>query len=93
LGYTEQEIIGNKLEDIGVMLDTSDFQTTMQNLNKKGIIYYRNVKVETKSGQHIDTEIYLVDRVKLVQCNIRDITEIKALQERELRIKTILEVL
>jgi diguanylate cyclase (GGDEF)-like protein/PAS domain S-box-containing protein len=33
--------------------------------------------VETKSGQNIDTEIYLVDRAKLVQCNIHDVTEHK----------------
>jgi len=77
LGYSEKESVGNKLQDIGVVLDTSDFRTTMQNLNKSGIINYRDVKVETKSGQNKDTEIYLVDRAKLVQCNIRDITEHK----------------
>jgi PAS domain S-box-containing protein/putative nucleotidyltransferase with HDIG domain len=82
LGYTEKESVGNSLQDIGVSLDQSDFQTTMQNLNKSGILNYRNVKVETKSGQHIDTEIYLVDRAKLVQCNIRDITERKQTKER-----------
>jgi PAS domain S-box-containing protein len=82
LGYTEKESIGNKLQNIGVVLDTSDFQTTMQNLNKSGILNYRNVKVETKSGRHIDTEIYLVDRAKLVQCNIRDITERKRAEEK-----------
>ena len=81
LGYTEKESLGNKLQDIGVSLDLDDFQTTMQNLNKTGIINYRNVKVETRSGQHIDTEIYLVDRAKLVQCNIRDITERKRTKE------------
>jgi len=81
LGYTEKESIGNKLQDIGVVLDTNDFQTVMQTLNKSGIINYRNVKVETKSGQNIDTEIYLVDRAKSVQCNIRDITELKKTQE------------
>ncbi|MCX5823187.1 MAG: PAS domain S-box protein [Deltaproteobacteria bacterium] len=79
LGYNHKESIGNKLQDIGVVIDMSDFQTTMKNLNKSGIINYRNVKAETKSGQHIDTEIYLVDRAKLVQCNIRDITERKQL--------------
>ena len=81
LGYTEKESLGNKLQDIGVSLDLDDFQTTMENLNKTGIINYRNVKVETRSGQHIDTEIYLVDRAKLVQCNIRDITERKRTKE------------
>lgn len=75
LGYNQKDIIGSKLPDIGVSLDMEDFQTTMQNLNKSGIINYRNVSVDTKSGQHIDTEIYLVDRAKLVQCNIRNITE------------------
>ncbi|MCX5821261.1 MAG: PAS domain S-box protein [Deltaproteobacteria bacterium] len=81
LGYTNKEIIGNKLQDIGITLDMGDFQTTMQNLDKSGILNYRNVKVETKSGQHIDTEIYLVDRAKLVQCNIRDLTEHKWAKE------------
>jgi len=81
LGYTEKEIIGNKLQDIGITLDMGDFQTTIQNLDKSGLINYRNVKVETKSGQHIDTEIYLVDRAKLVQCNIHDVTERKQTQE------------
>ncbi|MHB8829748.1 MAG: PAS domain S-box protein [Syntrophales bacterium] len=95
LGYNQKESIGRKLPDIGVSLDMDDFQTTMQNLNKSGIINYRNLTVETKSGQHIDTEVYLVDRAKLVQCNIRDITErIVAkndLQESEDRYRSLFE--
>src|SRR5208337_620971 len=83
LGYTEKESIGNKLQDVGVVLDMIDFQTTIQNLNKNGIINYRNVKVETKSGENIDTEIYLVDRTKLIQCNIRDITERKLVESQK----------
>ncbi|MDZ7698119.1 MAG: response regulator [Deltaproteobacteria bacterium] len=78
LGYAREESTGNKLQDIGVLLDQSDFQTTMENLNKSGMIKYDDVPAKTKAGQHIHTDIYLVDaildRAMLVQCNIRDIT-------------------
>ena len=75
LGYSTKESIGNKLQDIGFMFDMGDFQTTIQNLNKNGIINYMNVPVKTKSGQYIDTDIYLVNKTTVVQCNVRDITE------------------
>ncbi|MHB8909768.1 MAG: PAS domain S-box protein [Syntrophales bacterium] len=84
LGYTKKESIGNSLQDIGISLDVDDFQTTMQKLNERGILNYDDVPVRTKSGQHIDTDIYLVDRARLVQCNIRDITERKE-SEAELK--------
>jgi len=80
LGYTNRESIGHKLRDIGILLDMDDFQRTMQTLNRVGIINYYDVPVENKSGQHIDTDIYLVDRARLVQVNIRDITERKRAQ-------------
>ena len=81
LGYTKKESIGNKLQDIGVSLDMGDIQTLMQNLSKSGIINYNDVPVKTKSGQQIYTDIYLVDRARLVQCNIRDITDRKQAEE------------
>jgi PAS domain S-box-containing protein len=81
LGYNNKESIGHKLQDIGIELGMDDFQTTMHTLNKNGIINYDDVPVKTKSGQHIDTDIYLVDRARLVQCNIRDITGRKKAEE------------
>ena len=84
LGYTLKESFGNKLQDIGISLDLGDFHTTMRNLNKNGIIMYDDVPVKTKAGEHIDTDIHLVDRAKLVQCNIRDISKRK-LVEKKLR--------
>jgi PAS domain S-box-containing protein len=77
LGYTEKESIGNKLQEIGVKIDMSDLQKTMQTLDKNGIIHYNNVPIKTKSGQHIDADIYLVNKSTLLQCNIRDISERK----------------
>ncbi len=95
LGYTADEIIGNKLPDIGVVLDASDFQTTMKDLNEKGIIQYNDVPVRTKSEQYISTDICLVDRAKVVQCNIRDIADRKKaeaeIEESEERFRVIFE--
>jgi len=84
VGYTKKESIGHKLRDIGVLVDMGDFPTLMQNLNRSGVINYTDVLIETKSGQHISADIYLVDRATLVQCNIRDITDRKQAEE-ELR--------
>ncbi len=80
-GYPKEECIGKKLKDIGISLDMGDFPTIMQTLNKSGIINYDDVQVKTKSGQYIDTEIYMVDRARLAQCNIRDVTERKKLEK------------
>ena len=87
LGYSNKECIGKNLQDIGVALDMRDFSSIIQALNKRGIINYSDVPVKTKSGQYIDTDIYMVDRAKLVQCNIRDITERKNTAE-SLRYRT-----
>jgi two-component system cell cycle sensor histidine kinase/response regulator CckA len=77
LGYSAEEFIGKKLQDIGVSLDVSDFPAIMYALDKSGILNYDDVPVKTKSGHYIDTDIYLVDRAKLAQCNIRDVSERK----------------
>jgi len=94
LGYSEEECIGKNLQDIGVSLNMSDFPTIIQALNKSGIINYDDVPVKTKSGQYIYTDIYMVDRARLAQCNIRDVTERKRAQEalyrRDLELRTAL---
>ena len=36
---------------------------------------------ETKQGQLIDVDIYLIDRMRFIQCNVRDITERKQAEE------------
>ena len=84
LGYSEEEYVGKNLQDIGISLDTSDFPATMQSLGRNGILNYEDVPVKTKSGQDISADIYLVDRAKLAQCNIRDVSERKE-KEKDLQ--------
>ena len=76
LGYSLEESIGKKIQDIGIV-DIDDFPTLMRILDEIGINHYTDVPIKTKSGQHIDTDIYLADGAKLVQCNIRDISQRK----------------
>jgi PAS domain S-box-containing protein len=95
LGYSEAEYIGKMLQDIGVHLNMSDFPAIMESLSKRGILNYDDVPVKTKSGQNFYADIYMVNRAKLAQCNIRDITNRKkaeqVLKESEERYRIIFE--
>ncbi len=77
LGYSAAEYIGKKLQDIGIPIDMSNFPAIMQDLEMSGILNYEDVPVKTKFGQDVPTDIYMVDRATLAQCNIRDVTERK----------------
>ncbi|MDA3971411.1 MAG: PAS domain S-box protein [Desulfobulbaceae bacterium] len=80
LGYSEAECLGKKLHDIGVSIDRRDFSATMEDLTRDGILNYEDVLLKTKTGQEIYTDIYMVNRASLAQCNIRDVSERKRLQ-------------
>jgi PAS domain S-box-containing protein len=80
LGYSQPEFLKLKLWDIGVTKDDKDFQETLVRLERDGAVIYEDVEVVTKKGQNIHADVFLVDRAKVMQCNIRDITERKKIQ-------------
>jgi two-component system, cell cycle sensor histidine kinase and response regulator CckA len=80
-GYSNDECIGKEMKDIGILKDIGTCEEVLQALNKDGVIYYDDVPVEAKAGQIVDTDIYLVDRATLIQCNIRDIADHKQTKE------------
>lgn len=81
LGYSERESVGKMLRDIGIPLDMIDFSATMDTLDRNGILNYENIPVKTKGGQVIYTDIYMVDKAQLAQCNIRDVSKRKLADE------------
>ena len=83
LGYSNEDCIGNELKDIGFPDDIGTVNEIMQTLNEDGIIYYKDLPLQKKTGQVVDADIYMVDKASLIQCNIRDITDRKH-SEREL---------
>ncbi|MGM0644083.1 MAG: PAS domain S-box protein [Thermodesulfobacteriota bacterium] len=81
LGYSHDELIGKEVMDIGFPGDIGIIQEIIQILEKDGILTYKDAPVRAKTGQVIYTDIYMVDKARLVQCNIRDITERKQAEE------------
>lgn len=93
LGYSHEELLKKKLWEVGVVKDYLDFQETVSILERDGLINYKDTLVKTKKALNISTEVFLVDRAKVIQCNIRNITvrkeEDEALKESEARFKAI----
>ncbi len=93
LGYSQAEFLRKKLWELGVVKDDLDFQKTVARLESDGVIHYEDAPVETRKGLRINAEIFLVNKAKVIQCNIRDITERRreeeALKESEMRFKSI----
>jgi len=81
LGYFPEEFLKKKLWEIGVVKDDQDFQAAVGRLEKDGVIHYEDTPVKTKKGLSINTEVFLVNKAKVVQCNIRDITMRKQAEE------------
>ena len=75
LGYSSEECIGKKLDDIGIRLGIEHFQNIIQKLHESDVLFYDAADVRTMAGQQIDAYIYLVDRTKFIQCNVRAVTE------------------
>lgn len=85
LGYSHIDLIGKALWEIGPVKDIGASQDAMRQLQQKEYVRYENLPLETKSGQQIQVEfvsnVYLVDGLRVIQCNIRDITARKRAEE------------
>ena len=86
LGYTKEESMGKLLQNVGVLLDMGNVQVTMRALVNSSLMNYNEIQIKTKSGQYIDADIYLSDRVILAQCNIRNVTDRKRAKESILKL-------
>jgi len=86
LGYPPEELLKKKLWEIGMVKDYKDFQEVVLRLERDGVITYADTPVKSKKGLSINAEVFLVDKAKVIQCNIHDITERKE-AEKELKEK------
>ena len=79
LGYSHAELLGKRLWEIGPFRDIAASRAAFQKLQRKEYIRYDNLPLETKGRRYRHVEfvsnVYRVNGTKVIQCNIRDITE------------------
>ncbi|MCF7891147.1 PAS domain S-box protein [Candidatus Bipolaricaulota bacterium] len=88
LGFSKQELVGKQLWEIGTFKDVVENRDKFQKLVKEGYIRYEHLPLKTKDGKEALVEFvsnsYMVNGQKVIQCNIRDITE-RRKAERKLK--------
>jgi PAS domain S-box-containing protein len=97
LGYTREQLLGNKLWEIGPFKDTKASKAEFRELQREAYVRYEDLPLETSDGKSINVEfvsnVYQVNGGKVIQCNIRNITERKQAEAKRKEYNRKLQVL
>jgi PAS domain S-box-containing protein/putative nucleotidyltransferase with HDIG domain len=89
LGFSREELIGKEIWEISSVLDKTIALKAFEIIKDKGYVRYENVPLKTKDGELIQVEFvsnsYYINGDKVIQCNIRDISNRKKLEEENLK--------
>lgn len=79
MGYSKEQFTGKSIWDIGFFRDVIESRENYLELLKNEYIRYEDLPLRTAGGKSIHVEfvsnVYTEDKNKVIQCNIRDITE------------------
>jgi PAS domain S-box-containing protein len=85
LGYARDELLGKELSEIGLVQDIEANRAAFRQLQENGCIRYEDLPLATKDGGRAYVEfvsnVYQVEGRRVIQCNIRDISERKRMEE------------
>lgn len=85
LGYSHSEFLGKELWEIGLLKDEEASKAAFRELQTTGHIRYEDLQLKTKAGKHRQVEfisnVYTEGDLQVIQCNIRDISARKRLEE------------
>ncbi len=95
LGFSREAFLDKKIWDLGFFKDVLANEANFLELQQKGYVRYEDMALQTSDGRRIEVEfvsnVYLVNHEKVIQCNIRDITERHRAQESHARLATAVE--
>ena len=95
LGFTHAEMVGKTVGELSPFKDIESNQAMLERLQEYGYVRYENLPLETRDGRHIAVEfvsnVYQAGDHKVIQCNIRDITERKHAEDEIRRLNAELE--
>ncbi|MFA6471359.1 MAG: PAS domain S-box protein, partial [Candidatus Latescibacterota bacterium] len=95
LGYSREEFIEKKLWEVGAFRNIKASNDGFEELQEKEYIRYDNIPLKTKDGRLVQVEfvsnVYVVGGKKVIQCNIRDITERRQAEEERILLRTIID--
>lgn len=90
LGLSREEVLGRKLWEIGPFKDVRESKLNFRELQLREYVRYDDLPLETSNGVKVAVEfvsnVYPVNGGKVIQCNVRDITERKKSAEEHARL-------
>jgi PAS domain S-box-containing protein len=86
LGLSHEAILEKTLWELGFLGDRLASQDSFLELQQEGYVRYDDLPLRGADGRPVHVEfvsnIYMADRKRVIQCNIRDITERKQAHEK-----------